>query len=1489
MPVMPELPKHILPLFEKFCADREKLSFENGYARGKADGASEVMNGLRTISAFLPTNQLQVGPQLAPPIMLSEKPQKPAESEPDFDISDLLQDVFGDDWDEEDKDALIQLAMVSVQEAYKSKGKDASAILNRLRMLVDDDELFRDVVSGKQQLGWEQATSRRGNVMAVGVNDERGSHAGKKLYGAQAQRVLGQNTARGKRDAFRGKVTPKVAKQDWDEFDTDLDNLTLKELKDLRADLSKFLESNAEVKGHKGRKKTWTDAIREMIKVAIVDPEAKAESKAEPAPTEDNGEATSKVKHAKDMTPKEFGKYVNDLAKDVQTGWIGGSTVLISHVWDEVKDRPEFRSIGFTDFKKKLVESLKTSIADGSRSIQLSPADLPQRMDQEQLARSLTNVGSSEYHFIKTKKNDNPTPKEEPVADVASDQEEPKASTDNIKDFSQRLYDIAYSMQDGKFGDNKVFISKLYDEAKKDPYFSDLSMDKFKKMLVMGNREDTLGLSRADLVQAMNKDDVANSRISHLGGEYNFLLLDDEDDGGLSDMEREQESDKPAEEVASEQPAPEPVKQEEPATSTAPAKPKGLTARERMTYPDKRAVENLIRKEQKVPDHVLEHYGLGKNETPVELPATPDAVKRELKASAEGKRQASTEGIANESEKQKQDRLQKESVEKELSSLIGTELIDDVMIDAIAAKTKSKPTAIKKMVKDMTEIAIDDELTEAHAEGNVDDVFLDDLSERYGIDRKTLDSKYKKVKSGKGLKEIKAVDAPVEDKAELDKYDTGTFVGDNANPEMEQLARKKAGIDESEVKGLPKRDNTPDGISPEQRDRLKKFTDANNAINIDRSDNELAVLPAKVQDNVANIEQLDPLSEDYRDNVLDLLGAMSRVDRAKVASALKIPATAITMDAIADAIVKQNEKRAKRGKADAVPTNNTDIVAELMGDVESEDNDLAEKSKQLYEQEQKDKEKRKFDALPKHIQEARKLAKKYSYDQLVQMAKELGATQSQINNFGKLGPTQGQGGKNGIGKLIAQLRVKTSTQNDLEPSSDAVTTEVDGVPEVTPEATKEMDTPTQSSPAASVKSDAPAKPSKASGESGKLTSDAQSVYDELTGNGRKIQWSDIGDGGYDAEFLGEQLGLTTAQVNKALKEISNNRESLGGGKETAPKPVATPTPKVEPKKAANIETDASGKPKFGLNNIGSSEVPHRSPEVIAKGNEILDSGIDEKIQQAYNHLTQFSEYRDGMVKLPDLYHEMTKYDESFTPGEFLAAVSALNAVQGVQLHTQNEVQQVAKPDRELSIYNDDRMYHYLLANDSVQEGGKGAPKLDLAKLRELRSGKKGGNSEKPSASTKKVDSKPVEVGKTKRGGIDIKHTDPKVIAAGNKLLDSGLDEQIANAYNHLAMFNEFRDGMVTMPALYHQMTQDNPKLTKTQFAQAVSAMNAVSGAELHELNEVHKLKPEDREFTIDDDDRFFHYFMAGGKVRDTTGNRTELDLDKLRELRKGKK
>jgi len=90
--------------------------------------------------------------------------------------------------------------------------------------------------------------------------------------------------------------------------------------------------------------------------------------------------------------------------------------------------------------------------------------------------------------------------------------------------FATRVLEIARSATSGRFGDNKVFIADVWDRFQSDA--SGISREEFDDHLVEANRRDLLTLSRADLIGAMDLDDVQRSEIQRPRASFHFVRTD---------------------------------------------------------------------------------------------------------------------------------------------------------------------------------------------------------------------------------------------------------------------------------------------------------------------------------------------------------------------------------------------------------------------------------------------------------------------------------------------------------------------------------------------------------------------------------------------------------------------------------------------------------------------------------------------------------------------------------------------------------------------------------------------------------------------------------------------------------------------------------------------------------------------------------------------------------------------------------------------------
>jgi hypothetical protein len=96
----------------------------------------------------------------------------------------------------------------------------------------------------------------------------------------------------------------------------------------------------------------------------------------------------------------------------------------------------------------------------------------------------------------------------------------------DLEMFANTVASAARTCPTGWFGGNKVFISHVWNQLKNDRPFAALGLDGFKQKLVDANREGRLTLSRADLVQSMDSDDIIASEIPHLTTAFHFILVE---------------------------------------------------------------------------------------------------------------------------------------------------------------------------------------------------------------------------------------------------------------------------------------------------------------------------------------------------------------------------------------------------------------------------------------------------------------------------------------------------------------------------------------------------------------------------------------------------------------------------------------------------------------------------------------------------------------------------------------------------------------------------------------------------------------------------------------------------------------------------------------------------------------------------------------------------------------------------------------------------
>jgi hypothetical protein len=83
----------------------------------------------------------------------------------------------------------------------------------------------------------------------------------------------------------------------------------------------------------------------------------------------------------------------------------------------------------------------------------------------------------------------------------------------------------ARAIETGRFGDNKVFISQVWNRLCAQREFATMTLGQFKVRLIEAHRRRLLELSRADLVERMDPRDVAESETRYLDGVFHLLRI----------------------------------------------------------------------------------------------------------------------------------------------------------------------------------------------------------------------------------------------------------------------------------------------------------------------------------------------------------------------------------------------------------------------------------------------------------------------------------------------------------------------------------------------------------------------------------------------------------------------------------------------------------------------------------------------------------------------------------------------------------------------------------------------------------------------------------------------------------------------------------------------------------------------------------------------------------------------------------------------------
>jgi hypothetical protein len=95
----------------------------------------------------------------------------------------------------------------------------------------------------------------------------------------------------------------------------------------------------------------------------------------------------------------------------------------------------------------------------------------------------------------------------------------------NLAGFAEAVNEAARTAPTGRFGDHKVFISHVWRWLQEQRAFPTMDEAKFKSRLAEANQAGLLALSRADLVEAMNPEDVRSSETPYLNATFHFVQV----------------------------------------------------------------------------------------------------------------------------------------------------------------------------------------------------------------------------------------------------------------------------------------------------------------------------------------------------------------------------------------------------------------------------------------------------------------------------------------------------------------------------------------------------------------------------------------------------------------------------------------------------------------------------------------------------------------------------------------------------------------------------------------------------------------------------------------------------------------------------------------------------------------------------------------------------------------------------------------------------
>lgn len=102
--------------------------------------------------------------------------------------------------------------------------------------------------------------------------------------------------------------------------------------------------------------------------------------------------------------------------------------------------------------------------------------------------------------------------------------EEGASGIGTMNAFVEQVKAAAEACPLGRYGDRRMFISHLIRSYQQT--FPMVDPSRFKQQLLQAHRERWLTLARADLQEAMDPVDIAESEVRHMDARFHFLILE---------------------------------------------------------------------------------------------------------------------------------------------------------------------------------------------------------------------------------------------------------------------------------------------------------------------------------------------------------------------------------------------------------------------------------------------------------------------------------------------------------------------------------------------------------------------------------------------------------------------------------------------------------------------------------------------------------------------------------------------------------------------------------------------------------------------------------------------------------------------------------------------------------------------------------------------------------------------------------------------------